>query len=242
MTFPAKFPQLNETQLTEHARTVLIRVIRVAFPHARIPDGPYERTADIILKEAQASTWFRVALTQGLNSLDGLAGGDFCATRRRRRLPGAQGDRGHRLLRVRPAHHGAQPLRRPGGLGGLGYEGPSFDKGGYLHRGFNDLDWLPEPRIEEYDGPETFEPIWRAPGGAAGNGASTPDTRFRGSETRATSSRHPVHPAGPPRGRHGRPTRTPRRRASDGRASTRTTIPLSSSSAPAPVAARWRTN
>jgi hypothetical protein len=33
----------------------------------------------------------------------------------------------------------------------LGYEGPSFDKGGYLHRGFNDLDWLPEPRITEYD-------------------------------------------------------------------------------------------
>ena len=27
----------------------------------------------------------------------------------------------------------------------LGYEGPSFDKGGYLHRGFDDLDWLPRP-------------------------------------------------------------------------------------------------
>jgi hypothetical protein len=26
----------------------------------------------------------------------------------------------------------------------LGYEGPSFDKGGYLERGFNDLDWLPD--------------------------------------------------------------------------------------------------
>lgn len=34
----------------------------------------------------------------------------------------------------------------------LGYEGPSFDKGGYINRGFNDLDWLPDPRIEEYDG------------------------------------------------------------------------------------------
>ena len=30
----------------------------------------------------------------------------------------------------------------------LGYEGPSFDKGGYLHRGFDDLDWLPDPPIE----------------------------------------------------------------------------------------------
>ena len=32
----------------------------------------------------------------------------------------------------------------------LGYEGTSFDKGGYVNRGFNDLDWLPEPRIEEH--------------------------------------------------------------------------------------------
>jgi hypothetical protein len=31
----------------------------------------------------------------------------------------------------------------------LGYEGASFDQGGYLHRGFADLDWLPDPRIEE---------------------------------------------------------------------------------------------
>lgn len=27
----------------------------------------------------------------------------------------------------------------------FGYEGPSYDKGGYLHRGFDDLSWLPDP-------------------------------------------------------------------------------------------------
>jgi len=27
----------------------------------------------------------------------------------------------------------------------FGYEGSSFEKGGYINRGFNDLDWLPEP-------------------------------------------------------------------------------------------------
>jgi hypothetical protein len=27
----------------------------------------------------------------------------------------------------------------------LGYDGPSFEKGGYLGRGFDDIDWLPEP-------------------------------------------------------------------------------------------------
>ena len=39
----------------------------------------------------------------------------------------------------------------------LGYEGSSFEKGGYLHRGFDDLDWLPEVRIEEYDGEPRVE-------------------------------------------------------------------------------------
>ena len=27
----------------------------------------------------------------------------------------------------------------------FGYEGPAFAKGGYIGRGFNDIDWLPEP-------------------------------------------------------------------------------------------------
>jgi hypothetical protein len=30
----------------------------------------------------------------------------------------------------------------------LGYEGPSFAQGGYVKRGFNDLDWLPDPEQE----------------------------------------------------------------------------------------------
>jgi len=171
VTFPAKYPQLNDTQLTERARKVLIRVIRVAFPHARIPDGPYERTADIILQEAEASNWFRVALTQGLNSLDGLSGGDFC---------GLDDDKAYKVLKRIEGTDFFGFIRRttvlnlyddPAVWEALGWEGSSYDKGGYVDRGFNDLDWLPEPRVEEYDGPVKFEPIWEGPGsGAVGNG------------------------------------------------------------------------
>jgi hypothetical protein len=176
MTFPAKFPQLNETQLTERARTVLIRVVRVAFPHSRLPDGPYERTADVILKEAAASNWFRVALTQGLNSLDGLSGGDFCSL---------DDDRAYKVLKRIEGTDFFGFIRRTTVLNlyddpvvweALGYEGPSFDKGGYVNRGFDDLDWLPEPRITEYDGPVKFEPIWQGPGSAATNGNGSSPT------------------------------------------------------------------
>jgi hypothetical protein len=183
MTFPAKYPQLNDTQLTDRARTVLIRVVRVAFPHARIPDGPYERTADIILKEAAASNWFRVSLTQGLNSLDSLAGGDFCslddgsAYKVLKRIEGTDFFGFIRRTTVLNLYDD------PAVWEVLGYQGPSFDKGGFVNRGFDDLDWLPEPRVEEYDGDVKFEPIWEGPaaapaapaagqGGAAGQGAA----------------------------------------------------------------------
>ena len=35
-------------------------------------------------------------------------------------------------------------FRSPLAFAYFGYEGEVFSKGGYLHRGFNDLKWLPE--------------------------------------------------------------------------------------------------
>lgn len=153
---PAKYRQLNATRMTPEARTLLVRVLRVAFPHPQFPDGPYERTADTILEEANASTWWRVALTQGLNSLNDVCGGDFTS------LPD---DEALAVLRRVETSTFFGFVRRTAVLNlyddaevweALGYEGPSFDKGGYLHRGFDDLGWLPDPRVEEYDGPEEF--------------------------------------------------------------------------------------
>ena len=180
MTFPAKYPQLNDTQLTDRARLVLVRVVRVAFPHARVPDGPYERTADIIVKEAAASNWFRVSLTQGLNSLDSLAGGDFCSlddVSAYKVLKGIEGTDFFGFIRRTTV---LNLYDDPAVWEVLGWEGSSFDKGGYVNRGFDDLDWLPEPRIEEYEGPEKFEPIWAGPGAAAAAPAAAPGCRRSG--------------------------------------------------------------
>ena len=57
----------------------------------------------------------------------------------------------------------------------LGYEGPSFDKGGYINRGFDDLHWLPEARIETYDGPNTLVEV-AGTGNIRGGRASAVDT------------------------------------------------------------------
>ena len=127
-------------------RATLVRMVRVMFPHPAFPDGPYERTAGAILAAAGEDARTAAQLQQGLVELAGhrfaalddagalellrsMSGTAFFETVRSRVIVTLYDDREvHQLL---------------------GYEGASFQHGGYLHRGFDDLDWLPEPRIEE---------------------------------------------------------------------------------------------
>ncbi|MGW9402744.1 hypothetical protein ACWGQ2_02105 [Arthrobacter sp. NPDC055585] len=148
MTFPAKYPTLNQTNLTPEARAILERIIRVAFPHPNFPDAAYERMASRIVAEADSSTWFRVVLTQGLIALGAQSEEPFLELSDERALA---------VLRRVSDLEFFGFIRRttvlnlyddPDVWEVLGYEGPSFDKGGYLNRGFDDLDWLPSPRVE----------------------------------------------------------------------------------------------
>ncbi len=176
MTLPAGSPQLDELTLTDDARAVLAHAVRVAFPHERFPDGPYERTADKIVEAADASTWLRLLLVQGLASLQTLSGGTFLDMDARDAtsiLKHVEGTEFFGLLRRTAVLH---LYDDPDAWDCLGYEGPSFDKGGYVDRGFDDLDWLPTPRTEEYSGGEDFVEIAPdlARGGASGQVQPTP--------------------------------------------------------------------
>jgi hypothetical protein len=129
-----------------------VRVIRVAFPHAQLPDTAYEKTADALIALAEKTPRHFLALSSGLASLDTLPAGAFLdlnamdATARLRAIEQTE------FFGFVRANTVLTLYNLPEVWQALGYEGASFDKGGYLHRGFNDLDWLPEPRIEEYTG------------------------------------------------------------------------------------------
>lgn len=193
MAYPAKYSALNELELTEEAQRILTRIIRVAFPHPKVPDGPYQRMAQKIVTESNESTWFRVALTQGLMTLDAQSEESFLE------LPD---DRALAVLKRIADLEFFGFIRRttvlnfyddPEVWSILGYEGESFSQGGYLNRGFNDLDWLPEPRIEESDetlpeiGPLGYEIAQTAPARVQESSAETEekpvDDLFKGSDT-----------------------------------------------------------
>lgn len=136
----------------ERAHQLLTRLLRVAYPHESFPDGPYERTATAVLDAAKDDPAGQRALGLGLEGLDRAAGGDFL---------GVDGAAAESLLRDRADDDFFRRIRSTAVValyddeqvwGVLGYEGSAYEQGGYLHRGFDDLDWLPPARIEEHDG------------------------------------------------------------------------------------------
>ncbi|GEL24265.1 hypothetical protein PSU4_32190 [Pseudonocardia sulfidoxydans NBRC 16205] len=138
------------TLLSEHERTTLVDLLRVAFPHDRFPVGPYQRTALAVVDAAAGNPRLHGLLLQGLADLDtqrevgfsnldvetaqlvlrGIADTPFFTAVLDVAIVALYDD--HEVWEI------------------LGYEGPSYDKGGYIDRGFNDLDWLPDPRIESW--------------------------------------------------------------------------------------------
>jgi hypothetical protein len=131
------------------ALRALTDMVRAMFPHPSFPDGPYERCAQTILDAAEDDVRFKTQLIQGLQDLDAAGAKPF-----RELEPAAQ----LTLLRAISSTEFFEGVRSRVVTSLyddrevwaiLGYEGPSFDQGGYAERGFDDLDWLPDVRIEE---------------------------------------------------------------------------------------------
>ncbi len=118
----------------------LLALARALYPHDALADGPYERTIAKI--DSRAST--EPALWHVLH--DGLAEIRAARGELHSSLEARVGTPFFESLRALVAwylydDHEVWDL--------IGYPGASFEAGGYLHSGFDDLDWLPEPRVQE---------------------------------------------------------------------------------------------
>ncbi len=128
-------------------RQTLVRMVRAMFPHTDFPDGPYERTVEALLADAAATPYLAAMLAQGVRDLESLGDPPFDQLDedgRRRLLERIQGTPFFAAVKAKAvstlySDHEVWEV--------LGYEGPSFEKGGYVARGFDDLDWLPNPPL-----------------------------------------------------------------------------------------------
>jgi hypothetical protein len=134
---------LSVSALSDKQAADLMRMERDLFPHDAVDDGPYAKVAEALDKEAKGDPKTAALLTNGLQALDAKAGGDYAAAGNAARLAALQAAAGTPFFdKVRTAM--VQNFYNDHDVWAkLGYEGSSAEKGGYIHRGFNDISWLP---------------------------------------------------------------------------------------------------
>jgi hypothetical protein len=133
-------------ELTEHARATTFRVCRVMYPHDQIPDEAYEAVVAAIEAEARGSDAVQQMIEEGVADLDVPT--PFTELDPDAQLEALRAKEGTDYFNLVRATSVVALYDNPKVWEILGYEGPSVHLGGYINRGFNDLDWLPDPPIE----------------------------------------------------------------------------------------------
>lgn len=131
--------------LEPHQGETLLKMCRQIFPHDQLDDAYYVKVVTDLDAEANASVEVAKLLGEGVERINGAKAGSFASL-----PPEQQVD----LLASIQTTAFFQKVRstelvslygNPGVWKRFGYEGPSSQFGGYVHRGFNDLKWLPDP-------------------------------------------------------------------------------------------------
>ena len=116
---------------------------RTMYPHDALPDEVYARVADKLVEAADGSPETARTIEEGVAVLnDDRVFAELSADLQLKVLEGIEDTEFFELVRSTAVVE-VYTDERTWQL--VGYEGPSFDKGGYIDRGFNDLDWLPDP-------------------------------------------------------------------------------------------------
>lgn len=123
----------------------LTAMARRLYPYDRLSDAHYRTSIDGLVEKAGQSSVARTQLVEGVQELDaGSSSARFVAldVEGQRRVLETQQDTA--FFEAVRSHVVVALYQDKRVWAKLGYEGPSHPFGGYLERGFDDIDWLPE--------------------------------------------------------------------------------------------------
>jgi len=132
--------------LDEHTAKTLVTMSRYLYPHKRIEDDEYAKTIEGFDTKASTDRSFAKLLQDGVASLDTAAQGKWLDASDEVKLQALKSMEATPFFQtVRGALIGAAgPYNLPEVWKKFGYEGSSWQFGGYLARGFGDIAWLPK--------------------------------------------------------------------------------------------------
>ena len=120
--------------------SVMLRLARLMFPHDRVADEVFAEVLDDALGATAADGSFAATLDTAANALPA----DFMALDEATQVEALKALQDETFVgaiffavRLRLYNH-------PAAWAVMGYEGPSWQKGGYLNRGAGEIEWLPE--------------------------------------------------------------------------------------------------
>lgn len=118
----------------------MIRLARLMFPHDGVSDHVFAEILDDALGATAADGSFAAMLDTAAKALPA----DFMALNEETQLDALKAAQNQDFFRDIFFNVRLRLYNHPAAWAVMGYEGPSWQKGGYLNRGAGEIDWLPE--------------------------------------------------------------------------------------------------
>ena len=141
---PSPVWALELKQLTASEGKTLMALGRVLYPHKKLPDAVYA----LLAKDLDGNAAALQVLRDGIAALDKAAGGSFNKAAAAKKLSLVKAIEGTPFFNTVRGQCITSLYNNDMAFAVFGYPGSSWDKGGYLTRGFQDLKWLPAPSAE----------------------------------------------------------------------------------------------
>ncbi|GAC1532181.1 MAG: hypothetical protein NVS2B8_20910 [Vulcanimicrobiaceae bacterium] len=149
---PSRAWALELHTISQADSEAIVAFSRVLYPHATLPTAVYALVAKDLDKDAAKDAKNAAILHDGTAALDKAVGGHFVSATDEAKRSAAKALEGTPYFKLVRSTCITSLYDNDMAYAHFGYEGASWPKGGYIHRGFSDLTWLPNP-------PDTASPV-----------------------------------------------------------------------------------
>lgn len=122
----------------------LARFARLLYPHDGIADAVYEEVIDSILADVANDAPMMDMLDAAVVALNAAQGDEWFEAGEKEQIAAMRAVEGEPFFAAILGNVQARFYNHPQVWEHIGYPGSSVEFGGYVDRGFDDIDWLPE--------------------------------------------------------------------------------------------------
>jgi hypothetical protein len=131
--------------LNQEQGETLLKMAQVLFPHSKLPDAVYALLVKDLDADSSKDAGTAKLISDGLIELNYLSDGNFIKANPARRLQAVKAMETQPFFNLVRGKCVVSLYDNEMAYAAFGYPGSSWEKGGYITRGFQDLKWLPNP-------------------------------------------------------------------------------------------------